>query len=190
MLFFPSWYKRRGCCHKGNLGSHFEQMGENKELFFYIWYFNCQLKIILMLKWHVLGCCTLNSFTLLFFWMLKLFPLLASRSYFCLWNNPSSLNSLLDLWLNRGSGNFSYIPLCQTQEESFLQGSLVPIRGTWYLETKNLGTANICNWMQCRHLDNLDQGKQQKKSLKKFCIYNLINQIVLWHSELPLQTVQ
>ena len=32
--------------------------------------------------------------------------------------------------------------------------------------------------------------KQKNISLKKFCIYNIINQIVLWHSELPLQTVQ
>lgn len=135
MLFFPSWYKRRGCCHKGNLGSHFRQMGENKELF--------SISGISQLpsaqnnshaKVACIGGVVHWTPSHLYFLDAQIISSLASRSLFLsLLKQPSSLNSLLDLWLNRGSRFLSYIPCVRPRRSHFSKDHwfLLEAHGIW-----------------------------------------------------------
>ena len=123
---------------KGNFCPPFRQMKESKELFLYLLFLNClQLKIILMLKWHILGWHILIPFTPLLFSMLKLFhlwPVGATSSWFLSpLKQPSSLNSLLDLWFDRGSRLLSYFPCVRPRMSHFSKEHwlLLGANGIW-----------------------------------------------------------
>lgn len=98
---------------KGNFSPHFRQMGESKELFSISAMSQLpSAQIILMLKWHVLGVSYTELRHISILLDAQIISSLASRSLFLsLLKQPSSLNSSLDLWLNRGSRFLSYIPV-------------------------------------------------------------------------------
>ena len=87
-----------------------------------------------MLKWHVLGVLYTELLHISVFLDVQIIPSLASRSLFLsLLKQPSSLNSSLGLWLNRGSSFLSYIPGVRPRMSHFSKDHwfLLEAHGIW-----------------------------------------------------------